>query len=162
MHCFKVARSSQFFRPRESQLLHDLAGGCVHELDGEPAQRREDLSLPAVQVAREQFPRRGLPDTCLVISHAHRMSVNDRENRRLAPERAVLLEQLAQSLSGNQPQTMCLWPGLRLVGAGGKVPVALRHAQPLLQREASLRRSEPLHRRGAAFGALRASRESPG
>ena len=31
----------------------------------------------AVQVAREQFPRRGLLDTCLVISHAHRMAINE-------------------------------------------------------------------------------------
>ena len=42
----------------------------------------------AVQVAREQFPMRGLPDTCLVISHAHhRMAINDRQNRRLARRR---------------------------------------------------------------------------
>ena len=68
---------------KESQLLHDLAGGCVHELTEN--QRREDLPLPAVfdyeaeqvplrdavQVVREQFPMRGVPDTCLVISHAH-------------------------------------------------------------------------------------------
>ena len=66
---------------------------------------------------------RGLPDTCLVISHAHRMAINDRENRRLAPEGAVLLEHRAQGPAGtNQPQTMRLWPGLRLVGAGGRVP----------------------------------------
>ena len=74
----------------------------------------------AVQVAREQFPMRGLPDTCLLISHAHRMAINDWENRRLAPEGAVLLEHRAQGPAGtNQPR---LWPGLRLVGAGGRVP----------------------------------------
>ena len=105
---------------KESQLLHDLAGGCVHELTENRLrflQYSEQVPLrDAVQVAREQFPRRGLPDTCLVIS-------NDRENRRLAPEGAVLLEHRAQGPAGtNQPQTMRLWPGLRLVGAGGKVP----------------------------------------
>ena len=70
---------------KESQLLHDLAGGCVHELT---ENRRSDERIfhflqylrvdeaeqvplrDAVQVAREQFPMRGLPDTCLVISHA--------------------------------------------------------------------------------------------
>ena len=123
---------------KESQLLHDLAGGCVHELT---ENRRSDKRIfrflqylrvdeaeqvplrDAVQVGREQFPRRGLPDTCLVISHAHRMAINDRENRRLALEGAVLLEHRAQGPAGtNQPQTMRLWPGLRLVGAGGKVP----------------------------------------
>ena len=55
----------------------------------------------AVQVAREQFPRRGLPDNWLVISHAHRMAINDRENRRLAPEGAVLLEHRAQGSAGS-------------------------------------------------------------
>ena len=122
---------------KESQLLHDLAGGCVHELtENRCSDERifrflqylrvdEAEQVPlrdAVQVAREQFPRRGLPDTCLVISHAHRM-INDRENRRLAPKGALLLEHRAQGPAGtNQPQTMRLWPGLRLVGAGGKVP----------------------------------------
>ena len=71
---------------KESQLLHDLAGGYVHELT---ENRRSDERIfrflqylrvdeaeqvplrDAVQVAREQFPMRGLPDTCLVISHAH-------------------------------------------------------------------------------------------
>ena len=123
---------------KESQLLHDLAGGCVHELT---ENRRSDERIfrflqylrvdeaeqvplrDAVQVAPEQFPMRGLPDTCLVISHAHRMAINDQENRRLAPEGAVLLEHRAQGPAGtNQPQTMRLWPGLRLVGAGGRVP----------------------------------------
>ena len=83
---------------KESQLLHDLAGGCVHELT---ENRRSDERIfrflqylrvdeaeqvplrDAVQVAREQFPMRGLPDTCLVISHAHRMAINERENRRV-------------------------------------------------------------------------------
>ena len=81
---------------KESQLLHDLAGGCVHELT---ENRRSDERIfrflqylrvdkaeqvplrDAVQVAREQFPMRGLPDTCLVISHTHRMAINDREKR---------------------------------------------------------------------------------
>ena len=72
---------------KESQLLHDLVGGCVHE---STENRRSDERIfrflqylrvdeaeqvplrDTVQVAREQFPQRGLPDTCLVISHAHR------------------------------------------------------------------------------------------
>ena len=91
---------------KESQLLHDLAGGCVHELT---ENRRSDERIfrflhylrvdeaeqvplrDAVQVAREQFPMRGLPDTCLV-----------------------------SPAETNQPQTMRLWPGLRLVGAGAR------------------------------------------
>ena len=137
---------------------------------------------------------RGLPDTCLVISHAHRMAINDRENRRLAPEGAVLLEHRAQGRAGtNQPQALAgaqarggRWEGAQGVlrdGAGGErahragrravlharrapaqhAPLPRHHlAQPALQREAPLRGGEPLHRRGAALGALRASRESPG
>ena len=47
-----------------------------------------------------------------------------------------------------------------------KVPAAARlggrlRARAQLQREASLRRNQPLHRRGAAFSAMRPSRESP-
>ena len=124
---------------KESQLLHDLAGGCVHELT---ENRRSDETIfrflqwlrvdepeqaplrEAVQAARERFPRRGHPDTCLVISHAHRMAINERENKRLAPsEGALVVEHRAPQQAGtNQPQTMRVWPGLRLVGAGGRVP----------------------------------------
>ncbi|OLQ10182.1 hypothetical protein AK812_SmicGene6059 [Symbiodinium microadriaticum] len=46
----------------------------------EPWRHVEAEQVPlrdAVQVAREQFPRRGLLDTCLVISHAHRMAINE-------------------------------------------------------------------------------------
>ena len=78
---------------KDSQLLHDLAGGCVHELT---ENQRSDETIfrflqwlrvdepeqpplrEAVQAARELFPRRGHPDTCLVISHAHRMAINER------------------------------------------------------------------------------------
>ena len=59
--------------------------------------------LRTLKVAREQFPMRGLPDTCLVISHAHRMAINDRENRRLAREGAVLLEHRNQPAADHVP-----------------------------------------------------------
>ena len=76
--------------------------------------------LPAVLDAfgPERFPRRGQPDTCLVISHANRMRLNEQHNRRLAPAEAVTLRYEGRT---NAPQTMRVWPGLRLVGAGGKV-----------------------------------------
>ena len=35
------------------------------------------------------------PDVCLVLSHAHRVQINERENRRLAPADAVLIEHQA-------------------------------------------------------------------
>ena len=65
---------------------------------------------------------RGEPEVCLVISHAKRLQINERENRRRAPEDALLVEYAGPETAGtNAPQTMRLWPGLRLVGAGGKV-----------------------------------------
>ena len=125
---------------KESDLLRDLASGYYHELSenqrsderifrfigwlrvGEP----EEVPLAeAIRVARREFPRRPgeHPDTCLVISHAHRVQINERENRRLAPADAVLIEHKeAGAPTTNSPQSMRVWPGLKLVGAGGKVP----------------------------------------
>ena len=89
----------------------------------------------ALQLARERFPRRGQPDTCLVISHANRMRLNEQHNWRLAPAEAVTLRYEGRAAAGtNAPQTMRVWPGLRLVGAGGKVSkgcfVAVTEAGP--------------------------------
>ncbi|OLP90574.1 hypothetical protein AK812_SmicGene27844 [Symbiodinium microadriaticum] len=65
---------------KDSQLLHDLAGaGATRRVDeAEQVPLRE-----AVQMARQRFPRRGEPEVCLVISHAKRLQINERENRRL-------------------------------------------------------------------------------
>ena len=58
----------------------------------------------------------------LVNSHAKRLQINDRENRRLAPADALVLQYEARgAVPTNAPQTMRVWPGLRLIGAGGKV-----------------------------------------
>ena len=58
----------------------------------------------------------------LVISHAKRLQINDRENRRLAPADALVVPYEARgAVPTNAPQTMRVWPGLRLIGAGGKV-----------------------------------------
>eukprot|EP00439_Symbiodinium_sp_Y106_P020317 s8192_g2.t1 len=122
---------------KDSRLLHDLAGGCYHELSENHRSdeaifgflrylRVDEAEEPplreALQLARESFPRRGQPDTCLVISHANRMRLNEQHNRRLAPENAVTITYEGRAAAGtNAPQTMRVWPGLRLVGAGGKV-----------------------------------------
>ena len=135
---------------RDSRLLHDLAGGCYHELTENHRSdeaifgflrylRVDEAEEPplreALQLARERFPRRGQPDTCLVISHANRMRLNEQHNRRLAPAEAVTLRYEGRAAAGtNAPQTMRVWPGLRLVGAGGKVAkgcfVAVTEAGP--------------------------------
>ena len=135
---------------RDSRLLHDLAGGCYHELTENHRSdeaifgflrylRVDEAEEPplreALQLARERFARRGQPDTCLVISHANRMRLNEQHNRRLAPAEAVTLRYEGRAAAGtNAPQTMRVWPGLRLVGAGGKVAkgcfVAVTEAGP--------------------------------
>ena len=122
---------------KNSQLLHDLAGGWCHELSERwrfdeqifefltwlRVDEAEQVSLPeALREARQRFPRRGEPDVSLVISHAKRLQINDRENRRLAPPGALVLRYEARgAVPTNAPQTMRVWPGLRLIGAGGKV-----------------------------------------
>ena len=122
---------------KDSQLLHDLAGGWCHELSERwrfdegvfsflqwlRVDEAEQVPLrEAVQMARQRFPRRGEPEVCLVISHAKRLQINERENRRRAPEDALLVQYAGPETAGtNAPQIMRVWPGLRLVGAGGKV-----------------------------------------
>ena len=109
---------------------------------------------------RELYPSKpGWPDTTLVISHSKRMAVNAAANRALAPEASKLLElevihiDLGETQNGcyetvpqvphgfcqtatpqNSPQSMRVWPGLRLIGAGGKIPkgvfVAMAEVEP--------------------------------
>ena len=83
---------------------------------------REQSLAEALQAARERFPRQGEPDVSLVISHAHRIRINARDNRRLAPAGAVTIEYSGTGpTTTNMPQTMRVWPGLKLIGAGGRV-----------------------------------------
>ena len=101
---------------------------------------------------KELYPSKpGWPDTTLVISHSKRMAVNAAANRALAPEASKLLELETQvihidlgcyetqngcdkSITQNSPQSMRVWPGLRLIGAGGKIPkgvfVAVAEVEP--------------------------------
>ncbi|CAE7552339.1 unnamed protein product, partial [Symbiodinium sp. CCMP2456] len=102
-------------RRSDERIFRFLAWLRVDEADEVPMHE-------AVRVAREQFPRAGQPDVCLVISHAHRIQLNEAANRRLAPEDALKIEHQTREAPGtNQPQTMRVWPGLKLVGAGGRV-----------------------------------------
>ena len=98
---------------------------------------------------KELFPSKpGWPDTTLVISHSKRMAVNAAANRALAPEGSKLLElevihmgcdtfiptNGCSQTPQNSPQSMRVWPGLRLIGAGGKIPkgvfVAVAEVEP--------------------------------
>ena len=97
---------------------------------------------------KELFPSQpGWPDTTLIISHSKRMAVNAAANRALAPEALKLLELEVMGsesvptqngydkcITQNSPQSMRVWPGLRLIGAGGKIPkgvfVAVAEVEP--------------------------------
>ena len=122
---------------KHCQLLHDLTDGWHHELTenmrSDPGifgfltwlrvdEPREQSLAEALQTARERFPRQGEPDVSLVISHARRIRINARDNRRLAPPEAVTIEYTGTGpTTTNMPQTMRVWPGLKLIGAGGRV-----------------------------------------
>ena len=124
---------------RHSQLMLDLAGGWRHELT---ENKRSDARIfdlvrslrvdepdempleEALQTARRLFPRKpGVPDTTLTISHAQRMAVNADANRRLAPANAQLVEpeEDPDTAEQNKSQPMRVWPGLKLIGAGGAI-----------------------------------------
>ena len=94
--------------PRPHRRLAPRAHG---EHEERPGPREQSLA-EAVEAARERFPRQGEPDVSLVISHAHRIRIN-------APPEAVTIE-----YSGTGPTTTNMprvWPGLKLIGAGGRV-----------------------------------------
>ena len=144
-----------------SQLVRDLAGGHRHELTenmrSDPGifnfvkwLRVGEEACPTLEQAkarlRELFPSKpGWPDTTLVISHSKRMAVNAAANRALAPEASKLLELEVIHMGcyesvptngapQNSPQSRRVWPGLRLIGAGGKIPkgvfVAVAEVEP--------------------------------
>ena len=126
---------------RQAQLIKTLARGYRHEL---VENKRSDHVIfaflrwlridepdetplnSALREAWVKFPERhGLvPDTALVISHRHRIQLNGWVNQAKAPEGAAVFEyspaEPAKNLT-NRPQSMRIWPGLRLVGAGGKI-----------------------------------------
>ena len=95
---------------KHSQLLHDLAGGWCHELserwrfDERIFEFLTWLRVDEPEQVPRRFPRRGEPDVSL------------------APADALVVQYEARgAVPTNAPQTMRVWPGLRLIGAGGKV-----------------------------------------
>ena len=129
----------------ESQLLYDLVGGNRFVLR---ANRRSDPRLfnfytaldvsctpqelrAYLQDARSQFPVRddGSFPTHLVMPHRERLRLNAESNlREYAQKRAqptwsdddfLFIPAPEHSSEANVPQDMWIWPGLRLIGAGG-------------------------------------------
>ena len=143
------------------QLVRDLTGGHRHELTenmrSDPGifnfvkwLRVGEEACPTLEQAKARLSssKPGWPDTTLVISHSKRMAVNAAANRALAPEGSKLLElethvihidlgccdSVPTQTPQNSPQSMRVWPGLRLIGAGGKIPkgvfVAVAEVEP--------------------------------
>ena len=123
------AHAEHALRPRHLQLREVAAGrrrGGVPKAGAGQGEAEGALPLQA-------RPKPGWPDTTLVISHSKRMAVNAAANRALAPEGSKLLELEVihidlgcyESTPRNSPQSMRVWPGLRLIGAGGKLPKGL-------------------------------------
>ena len=74
-----------------------------------------------VREARILFPiTTREPDTILVISHARRRFLNCKRNLKEKPMDAVYIR-APQPVGGTGLQSMFVWPGLRVMGAGGAV-----------------------------------------
>jgi hypothetical protein len=119
---------------QQSDLVHELAGGCRLTLAqnmrsdqklfdfytslrvGTPSARPLEEALAEAKLA---FRAPGQPDHVLTMSHARRVQLNARMNARFKPPGAELL-QCKPSRLPNRPQSMWVWPGLVLIGAGGK------------------------------------------
>ena len=61
------------------------------------------------------------PDFTLTMSHKRRVQINRQQNQLLKPAvAATFIRAPLATRAGNQPQSMWVWPGLQLIGAGGK------------------------------------------
>ena len=80
------------------------------------------MSLPdALSSGRFQFPETQNPaNFTLVISHDKRKKVNRQRNMADRPKDAIFLRAPKITTQGNSPQNMWVWPGVRMLGAGGR------------------------------------------
>ncbi|CAE8607610.1 unnamed protein product, partial [Polarella glacialis] len=75
----------------------------------------------SVEEARRLFPATDLQaNFTLTMSHKRRVQVNRFQNQLQKPESAIFIRAPAPTRAGNQPQSMWLWDGLQLIGAGGR------------------------------------------
>ncbi len=80
-----------------------------------------DLQEALVE-ARELFPTTARQaDYTLTMSHRKRVMINRKMNMCLKPAGAIFIRAPIATRAGNNPQSMWLWSGQQLVGAGGKV-----------------------------------------
>ena len=112
---------SNRYRLTENKRSDATIFGFISSLcPGEDEQR--DF-IDALSEAKTLFPVTIYPaDWTLTMSHRRRMSVNAQRNRLLKPKDAVrFLYKPFNKIAANEPQSMWVWPGLTLIGAGGKV-----------------------------------------
>jgi AAA domain len=122
---------------QRSDLLKELSGGFRLELThnhrsdadlfgfftglGVATDTPRDLQ-EAVMDAKLRFPRqKGFPQITLVIAHSRRMALNRLQNLAEKPADAVLYKAKAGKKGENAAQHMFVYPGQRLIGAGGRV-----------------------------------------
>ena len=75
----------------------------------------------ALWEARALFPKtKLLPDFTLTMSHKRRVALNKAHNLRHKLADAVFIQAPPATREGNQPQSMWVWSGLRVIGSGGK------------------------------------------
>ena len=111
-----------------SHLIQDLTGGNRLTLT---ENKRSDQILydfytslqsrilaDALEEARARFPVTTRPATTLVISHARRRFLLMQRNLADKPPDDIFFKAPVARQGGASPQSMWLWPGLRLIGAG--------------------------------------------
>ena len=76
-------------------------------------------SFPKLGEADLASPKLG-PDYTLTMSHKRRVQINRLQNQSLKQPGATFIRAPVATRAGNQPQSMWIWPGLQLIGAGGK------------------------------------------
>jgi hypothetical protein len=126
---------------KKSDLLFELAGGgfrieLTENKRSDPKifefikglridEKDEKPKHEAIDEAKQLFPRTSQqPDYTLVISHRRRLAINKELNEANRPKGAIKIEVPIgkHQIDNNAPQTMYLWPGLRLIGSGHKCP----------------------------------------
>ena len=75
----------------------------------------------ALREARIRFPKTSRVATTIVTSHARRY-INMQRNLKEKPQDAIFSKaHVNGKVGGTSPQSLWMWPGLRIIGAGGAV-----------------------------------------
>ncbi len=115
-----------------SDMLFELAGGCYLELTKNMRSHQTlfdfytgiwemNLEDALAKGRRDYAATAKHPNFTLVVSHNKRKKTNRERNLQDKPSEAVFVRApKITTCQGNAPQNMRIWPGLRMLGAGGK------------------------------------------